>query len=85
MSTHNSTPEWQETMTSAREYLLGTLIELERRRVAQENPENLGVGSLLHALSVTAGALANRTADRHGSIRQGEQSFTCWSICQTAS
>ena len=33
--------QWRETVTTAREYLLGTSMELERRRVAQENPENV--------------------------------------------
>lgn len=32
--------QWRETVTSAREYLLGVSIELERRRVAQEEPDN---------------------------------------------
>jgi hypothetical protein len=31
--------QWRETVTTAREYLLGTSMELERRRVAQENDE----------------------------------------------
>ncbi|KAI0280233.1 coatomer subunit alpha-2 [Russula aff. rugulosa BPL654] len=33
--------EWRSTVTTAREYLLGVSIELERRRVAQEEPENV--------------------------------------------
>ncbi|KAI0090328.1 coatomer subunit alpha-2 [Irpex rosettiformis] len=33
--------EWRDTVTLAREYLLGVSIELERRRVAQEEPENV--------------------------------------------
>lgn len=32
---------WRETVTSAREYLLGVSIELERRRVADEEPDNV--------------------------------------------
>ncbi|KAF9010448.1 Coatomer, alpha subunit [Hymenopellis radicata] len=33
--------QWRETVTSAREYLLGVSIELERRRVAEEDPSNV--------------------------------------------
>lgn len=33
--------EWRELVTLAREYLLGVSIELERRRVAQEEPDNV--------------------------------------------
>ncbi|KAF5329996.1 hypothetical protein D9611_010428 [Ephemerocybe angulata] len=32
--------QWRETVTAAREYLLGVTIELERRRVAEEEPAN---------------------------------------------
>jgi coatomer protein complex subunit alpha (xenin) len=32
---------WRETVSAAREYLLGVSIELERRRVAQESPDNV--------------------------------------------
>lgn len=33
--------QWRDTVTAAREYLLGVSIELERRRVAEEEPENV--------------------------------------------
>lgn len=33
--------QWRDTVTAAREYLLGVSIELERRRVAQEDPDNV--------------------------------------------
>ncbi|KAH9989662.1 coatomer subunit alpha-2 [Russula vinacea] len=33
--------EWRSTVTTTREYLLGVSIELERRRVAQEEPDNV--------------------------------------------
>ncbi|GJE94788.1 coatomer subunit alpha-2 [Phanerochaete sordida] len=33
--------EWRDLVTMAREYLLGVSIELERRRVAQEDPDNV--------------------------------------------
>jgi coatomer protein complex subunit alpha (xenin) len=33
--------QWRETVTAAREYLLGVTIELERRRVAAEDPSNV--------------------------------------------
>jgi coatomer protein complex subunit alpha (xenin) len=36
-------------VTTTREYLLGVSIELERRRVAQEDPENVGRGLELAA------------------------------------
>ena len=32
--------QWRDTVTAAREYLLGVSIELERRRVAQDEPDN---------------------------------------------
>ena len=33
--------QWRDTVTAAREYLLGVSIELERRRVATEEPDNV--------------------------------------------
>ncbi|KAH9947517.1 coatomer subunit alpha-2 [Amylocystis lapponica] len=33
--------EWRDVVTLCREYLLGVTIEIERRRVAQEEPENV--------------------------------------------
>jgi len=33
--------QWRDTITAAREYLLGVSIELERRRVVQETPDNI--------------------------------------------
>lgn len=33
--------QWRDTVTEAREYLLGVSIELERRRVMAEEPENV--------------------------------------------
>ncbi|KAG6377425.1 coatomer WD associated region-domain-containing protein [Boletus reticuloceps] len=33
--------QWRDTVVSAREYLLGVSIELERRRVAQDEPDNV--------------------------------------------
>lgn len=33
--------KWRDTVTSAREYLLGVSIELERRRVVEQEPDNL--------------------------------------------
>ncbi|KIJ11747.1 hypothetical protein PAXINDRAFT_171694 [Paxillus involutus ATCC 200175] len=33
--------EWRDTVVSAREYLLGVSIELERRRVGQDEPDNV--------------------------------------------
>ncbi|KAF8496519.1 coatomer subunit alpha-2 [Russula emetica] len=41
--------EWRSTATTAREYLLGVSIELMRRRVAQEEPENVRRGLELAA------------------------------------
>jgi coatomer protein complex subunit alpha (xenin) len=32
--------QWRTLVTTGREYLLGVSIELERRRVAQEDPDN---------------------------------------------
>lgn len=37
----DSVSQWRDTVTAAREYLLGVSIELERRRVAQEDPDNI--------------------------------------------
>jgi coatomer subunit alpha len=37
----NLTIKWRDTVTAAREYLLGVSIELERRRVTQEDPDNI--------------------------------------------
>ena len=34
-------PQWRDLVTLAREYLLGVTIEIERRRVAQEDPDNV--------------------------------------------
>lgn len=33
--------QWRDTVVSAREYLLGVSIELERRRVTQDEPDNV--------------------------------------------
>lgn len=33
--------QWRDTVTQAREYLLGVSIELERRRVVEEEPDNM--------------------------------------------
>jgi coatomer protein complex subunit alpha (xenin) len=33
--------QWRDTITAAREYLLGVTIELERRRVAAQEPDNV--------------------------------------------
>lgn len=33
--------QWRDLVTMAREYLLGVSVELERRRVNQEEPENV--------------------------------------------
>lgn len=33
--------QWRDTVVSAREYLLGVTIELERRRVTQDEPDNV--------------------------------------------
>ncbi|EGN92902.1 hypothetical protein SERLA73DRAFT_65083 [Serpula lacrymans var. lacrymans S7.3] len=41
VSSDNEAKEWRDTVTAAREYLLGVSIELERRRVAQHEPENV--------------------------------------------
>lgn len=41
--------QWRSTVTTAREYLLGVSIELERRRGAQEEPDNVKRGLELAA------------------------------------
>ncbi|THH21133.1 hypothetical protein EW146_g328 [Bondarzewia mesenterica] len=41
VSSNDEAKEWRDTVTVAREYLLGVSIELERRRVAQEEPDNV--------------------------------------------
>ncbi|KAI0064361.1 coatomer subunit alpha-2 [Artomyces pyxidatus] len=40
-SSNDEAKEWRDTVTTAREYLLGVSIELERRRVAQEQPDSV--------------------------------------------
>ncbi|KAF9010173.1 coatomer subunit alpha-2 [Cyathus striatus] len=40
LSSDDEAKLWRDTVTSAREYLLGVSIELERRRVAEEEPDN---------------------------------------------
>ncbi|OCH86856.1 coatomer subunit alpha-2 [Obba rivulosa] len=41
VSSDNEAKEWRDLVTLAREYLLGVTLEIERRRVAQEEPENV--------------------------------------------
>jgi coatomer protein complex subunit alpha (xenin) len=41
VSSDNEAKEWRDTVTAAREYLLGVSIELERRRIAQAEPDNV--------------------------------------------
>ncbi|KAF8637893.1 hypothetical protein AX17_002516 [Amanita inopinata Kibby_2008] len=41
MSSDDEAKQWRETVTTAREYLLGVSIELERRRVAEQEPDNV--------------------------------------------
>jgi len=41
VSSDTEAREWRDTVTSSREYLLGVTLELERRRVAQEEPDNV--------------------------------------------
>ncbi|KAI0327228.1 coatomer subunit alpha-2 [Cubamyces sp. BRFM 1775] len=41
ISSDNEAKEWRDLVTLSREYLLGVSLELERRRVAQENPDNV--------------------------------------------
>jgi coatomer subunit alpha len=33
--------QWRQTVTTTREYLLGVSIELERRRITQDDPDNV--------------------------------------------
>ncbi|KAI9509049.1 coatomer subunit alpha-2 [Russula earlei] len=49
VSSDEEAKEWRSTVTSTREYLLGVSIELERRRVAQEEPDNVARGLELAA------------------------------------
>ncbi|KAI9441289.1 coatomer subunit alpha-2 [Lactarius indigo] len=49
VSSDEEAKDWRETVTTAREYLLGVSIELERRRVAQEEPDNIKRGLELAA------------------------------------
>ncbi|KAF7325887.1 Coatomer subunit alpha [Mycena kentingensis (nom. inval.)] len=41
LSSDDEARTWRELVTSAREYLLGVSIEIERRRVAEEEPDNV--------------------------------------------
>ncbi|KAK0238015.1 coatomer WD associated region-domain-containing protein [Armillaria nabsnona] len=41
LTSDNEAKLWRETVTAAREYLLAVSIELERRRIAEEEPSNL--------------------------------------------
>ncbi|KAL4072497.1 coatomer WD associated region-domain-containing protein [Scleroderma yunnanense] len=41
VSSDTEAKEWRDTVNSAREYLLGVSIELERRRVIQEDPDSI--------------------------------------------
>ncbi|KAG6816208.1 hypothetical protein H0H93_008307 [Arthromyces matolae] len=41
LSSDDEAKLWRETVTAAREYLLGVSIELERRRVAEAEPDNI--------------------------------------------
>ncbi|EIW78385.1 coatomer subunit alpha-2 [Coniophora puteana RWD-64-598 SS2] len=41
VSSNAEATQWREYVTTAREYLLGVSIELERRRVAQDQPDNI--------------------------------------------
>ncbi|KAH9478659.1 Coatomer subunit alpha [Psilocybe cubensis] len=41
LSSDDEAKQWRETVTSAREYLLGVSIELERRRVLEQEPDNV--------------------------------------------
>jgi len=49
VSSDEEAKEWRSTVTATREYLLGVSIELERRRVAQEEPDNVRRGLELAA------------------------------------
>ncbi|KAJ3516748.1 hypothetical protein NLJ89_g923 [Agrocybe chaxingu] len=41
LSSDEEAKQWRETVTAAREYLLGVSIELERRRVVEQEPDNI--------------------------------------------
>ncbi|KAF9448057.1 coatomer subunit alpha-2 [Macrolepiota fuliginosa MF-IS2] len=41
ISSDEEAKQWRDTVTSAREYLLGVSIELERRRVVEQEPDNV--------------------------------------------
>ncbi|KAG2008409.1 coatomer subunit alpha-2 [Coprinopsis cinerea AmutBmut pab1-1] len=41
LSSDDEAKTWRDTITAAREYLLGVTIELERRRVAAQEPDNV--------------------------------------------
>ncbi|KAJ7664311.1 coatomer WD associated region-domain-containing protein [Mycena rosella] len=41
LSSDDEAKQWRELVTAGREYLLGVSIELERRRVAEEEPDNV--------------------------------------------
>ncbi|KAJ6473546.1 coatomer subunit alpha-2 [Mycena vitilis] len=41
LSSDDEAKQWRELVTASREYLLGVSIELERRRVAEEEPDNV--------------------------------------------
>ncbi|KAL0959956.1 hypothetical protein HGRIS_011620 [Hohenbuehelia grisea] len=41
LSSDDEAKLWRDTVTAAREYLLGVTIELERRRVAEQEPDNV--------------------------------------------
>ncbi|KAF5389654.1 hypothetical protein D9757_004110 [Collybiopsis confluens] len=41
LTSDDEAKQWRDLVTLAREYLLGVSIELERRRVAQEDPDNI--------------------------------------------
>ncbi|KAF8884902.1 coatomer subunit alpha-2 [Gymnopilus junonius] len=41
LSSDEEAKQWRDTVTAAREYLLGVLIELERRRVVEQEPDNV--------------------------------------------
>ncbi|KAF8649608.1 hypothetical protein AX16_005698 [Volvariella volvacea WC 439] len=41
LSSDDEAKQWRDTVTAAREYLLGVSIELERRRVAEQEPDNV--------------------------------------------
>ncbi|KIJ32143.1 hypothetical protein M422DRAFT_266074 [Sphaerobolus stellatus SS14] len=40
LTTDDEAVEWRNLVTSSKEYLLGIMIELERRRIVQEEPDN---------------------------------------------